>query len=345
MKALVLTQADHFEFTDVPEPLPADGEVAIRVKAVGICGSDVHGMSGKTGRRIPPIIMGHEASGVIAELGSGAGAFKTGERVTFDSTIYCTTCEYCRSGRVNLCSRRRVLGVSCAEYRRDGAMAELISVPQHILYRLPDSVSFEDAALIEPISVAFHAVRRARLRLGESVAVFGCGIIGLLIMRAARLSGCGTLYAVDVNPARLDAAREAGADVLIDSSTVDPLSVIRRDREGVEASFEAVGITPTINAGVECTRKGGRLVLVGNISPEVSLGLQSVVTREIDLFSSCASAGEYPAILDMIASGRLRLQGLISAVAPLSEGGRWFSKLSAGKENLLKVILRPGEGA
>jgi len=332
MKALVLTRANHFEYADTPEPAVGDGDVLVRVKAVGICGSDVHGMTGKTGRRIPPIVMGHEASGIIEAVGPGVSSFSVGERVTFDSTIYCNTCEYCRSGRVNLCSRRRVLGVSCAQF---------VAVPQYVLYRLPDSVGFEVAALIEPVSVAFHAVRRAAMSLGESVVVFGCGLIGLLIIQAARLSGCGTLSAVDINPKRLEEARNAGADVVIDSSKSDPVAAVRQGGEGVEVGFEAVGITPTVGAAVECVRKGGRLVLVGNISPEIALGLQSVVTREIDLRGSCASAGEYPAILGMIADGRLKLQGLISAVAPLSEGGSWFQKLSEGDGQLLKVVLLP----
>jgi L-iditol 2-dehydrogenase len=341
MKVLLLTDANHFEYTEMPEPNAGAEDVLIRVEAVGICGSDVHGMNGKTGRRIPPIVMGHEAAGVIVKTGTRVRGFAVGDRVTFDSTVYCNACEYCRSGRINLCSSRRVLGVSCAEYRQHGAMAERVAVPQHILYHLPDQVSFEEAAMIEPVSVAFHAVRRARIRLGESVAVFGCGIIGLLIVRALRLAGCGKLYAVDVNPARLEAAREMGADVLMDSSREDPVQSIRAGGEGVEAGFEAVGITPTVQAATESVRKGGRLVLVGNISPEVTLGLQSVVTREIDVLGSCASSGEYPAILEAIAAGRLSLGRLISARAPLSEGAEWFRRLAALEGSLLKVILKP----
>ncbi len=341
MKALLLTAANRFEYTEMPEPGVGDSDVLIRVEAVGICGSDVHGMTGKTGRRIPPIVMGHEASGVVVKTGGLVTAAAVGDRVTFDSTVYCNSCTYCRSGRINLCSSRRVLGVSCAEYRRHGAMAELVAVPQHILYPLPDAVSFEAAAMIEPVSIAFHAVRRAHICLGESVAVFGCGVIGLLIVRAARLAGCGKLFAVDVNAGRLETAREMGADVTIDSSREDPVGAIRSGGEGVEAGFEAVGIGPTVSAAVESVRKGGRLVLVGNVSPEVTLGLQSVVTREIDLRGSCASSGEYPAILDAIAAGRLKLDALISARAPLSEGAVWFRRLAASEGSLLKVILKP----
>ncbi|MBC7335058.1 MAG: alcohol dehydrogenase catalytic domain-containing protein, partial [Clostridia bacterium] len=164
MKALVLTAYKQLEIQDVPTPEPGAGEILVRVRACGICGSDVHGFDGSTGRRRPPIIMGHEASGVVAKIGDGVSRFRPGDRVTFDSTIYCGRCEFCRQGRINLCENRRVLGVSCAEYRQDGAFAEYVVVPEHIAYRLPDSVSFEQAALIEPLSVALHAVDRGNFR-------------------------------------------------------------------------------------------------------------------------------------------------------------------------------------
>src|SRR5262249_7642799 len=145
---------------DVPTPEPKPGEVLVAVKACGICGSDVHGMDGSTGRRRPPIIMGHEAAGVIAEIGKGVDGWKTGDRVTFDSTIYCGECDFCRRGLINLCDRRRVLGVSCEDYRQHGAFAELVAIPQHIVYRLPEELPFEHAALAEPFSIALHALRR-----------------------------------------------------------------------------------------------------------------------------------------------------------------------------------------
>src|SRR5215468_8580284 len=143
MKALVLKEYKKFSFEEVPEPQVQPEEVLIAVKACGICGSDVHGMDGSTGRRRPPIIMGHEASGTIAELGRGVRGWAVGERVTFDSTIYCGECEYCRQGQVNLCAHRRVLGVSCEDYRQHGAFAEFLTVPQRILYRVPEQLPFE----------------------------------------------------------------------------------------------------------------------------------------------------------------------------------------------------------
>src|SRR5947209_1500247 len=152
MKALVLKEYKQFEFTDVPVPDIGTEEVLIQVKACGICGSDVHGMDGSTGRRIPPVIMGHEAAGVISKVGPAVTGWQVGDRVTFDSTIYCGKCYFCRRGEINLCDNRRVLGVSCGDYRQHGAFAEYVAVPQHILYRVPDWLPFSKAALVEPVS-------------------------------------------------------------------------------------------------------------------------------------------------------------------------------------------------
>src|SRR5580700_593169 len=148
MKALLLSKYRHLEIAEVPTPRPGPDEVLVRVAACGICGSDVHGYDGSSGRRIPPLVMGHEAAGVIVSVGPGVTAYKPGDRVTFDSTVYCGQCVYCRRGEVNLCDDRQVIGVSCGEYRRNGAFAEYIAVPERILYRLPSKMSFPEAAML-----------------------------------------------------------------------------------------------------------------------------------------------------------------------------------------------------
>ncbi|MGD8446239.1 MAG: alcohol dehydrogenase catalytic domain-containing protein, partial [Desulfobacterales bacterium] len=181
MKALVLEEYNRFVYKDVSEPVIGTTDVMVRVKACGICGSDVHGMDGSTGRRIPPLIMGHEASGVVSEVGSEVKTILPGERVTFDSTVYCGTCFYCRRGDINLCNHRRVLGVSCDEYSQNGAFAELVMVPQHIVYPLPEKVSFAQGAMVEPCSVASHAVSHSSPTSADTAVVVGAGIIGLLV--------------------------------------------------------------------------------------------------------------------------------------------------------------------
>ena len=343
MKALVLKAYGQLVLDEMPEPSFGPDEVLIAVKACGICGSDVHGMDGSTGRRRPPVVMGHEASGVIAKAGAAVTDWKPGDRVTFDSTIYCGQCDFCRAGRVNLCSNRRVLGVSCDEYRHHGAFAEFVAVPQRILYRLPDALSFEHAALVEPLSVALHAVRRTPVSRGDTAVVIGCGIIGLMLIQALRVAGCGQIIAVDVAPDRLAVAKQTGATATIHSGNTDALAEILRltNQRGADAAFEAVGVTVTADLALRCVRKGGAVALVGNVTPKIEFPLQVAVARELSVFGSCASSGEYPDCLKLLASGAVRAESLVSAVAPLAEGASWFDRLYRKEPGLLKVILTP----
>ena len=343
MKALLLTAYNLLEYTDVPVPAIGPEDVLVRVKACGICGSDVHGLDGSTRRRVPPLIMGHEASGVIADVGENVTAWHAGERVTFDSTVYCGTCHFCRRGLINLCDDRRVLGVSCADYRQHGAFAEYVALPQRILYRLPDALSFEQAAMVEALSVALHAVARTPVSLNDTAVVVGAGMIGLLVVQALRVAGCGHVVAVDLAQARLDLACQLGADegLTPDSGDVVARVLERTAGRGADVAFEVVGITSTLTLATQCLRKGGSLTLVGNLSPATEFLLQSVVTRELTLYGSCASRGEYPACLDLIARRAINVDALISAVAPLAEGASWFKRLYDREPGLMKVILTP----
>ena len=333
MQALLLSAFSRLTLTDVPRPDPGPGEVLVQVAACGICGSDVHGYDGSSGRRIPPIVMGHEAAGTIAALGLGVDGYAIGERVTFDSTVYCGECEFCARGDVNLCDRREVLGVSTPEFRRAGAFAEFVTVPARILYRLPDDLPFAHAAVLEAVSVALHAVRLAELKGGETALVIGAGMIGLLLLQAARVAGCSRVLVADVDPTRLRLAQQLGADETFVST--EGLA------DGVDVVFEAVGRDETVAAAIRAVRRGGSVVLVGNIAREVTLPLQAVVTRQIRLQGSCASAGEYPEAIALLASGRIKVDPLITAVAPLSEGPGWFGRLHAREPNLMKVVLDP----
>jgi L-iditol 2-dehydrogenase len=342
MKALVLEQYNRFAFEEVPEPELAGGEVLIEVKACGICGSDVHGMDGSTGRRQPPVIMGHEAAGLIAKVGEQVEGWESGQRVTFDSTIYCGVCRHCRRGEINLCDNRRVLGVSCDEYRHNGAFAEYVAVPSRILYPLPEAVSFAQAAMVEALSIAVHGVGRAAARLSDSALVVGAGNIGLLAVQVLKAAGCRPVMAADVDGGRLARARQLGADIAIDSREQDVGSVVRRHvAGGVDVAVEAVGIGAAVKDAVAALRKGGTLSLIGNVSPTVEFPLQSVVTREISVNGSCASRGEYPACLDLIARGVVDVDSMISATAPLAEGAAWFERLYRREPGLMKVILLP----
>ncbi len=345
MKALLLTAPSKLEFVDFPEPKPAADEVVVKVHACGICGSDIHGWDGSTGRRHPPLIMGHEASGEIVATGPQVKKWRAGDRVTFDSTIYCGACGFCRSGQVNLCESRRVVGVSPAEYKQHGAFAERLALPDRILYRLPDNLPYDQAAMVEPVSIAVHAVQRTKIAPDSTAVVVGSGMIGLLVIQALRWAGAKRIVAIDLADNRLALASRLGATHTINSGRTDAAAEIARltGGHGADTAFEVVGLTPTLNLALAALKRGGTCVTVGNLSPKTQdFPLQAVVTRELTITGTCGSAGEYPLCLDLIARGVIDVKPMIETVAPLAEGAGWFEKLSAkdgGK--YMKVILRP----
>jgi len=343
MKALLLSRYNHLEIADLAMPAPGLQEVLVRVAACGICGSDIHGYDGSSGRRIPPIVMGHEAAGTIAALGGGTANFAENERVTFDSTIACGVCDFCKRGESNLCNHREVLGVSCGDYRRAGAFAEYIVVPSHVVYRLPPTISFPEAALLEAVAVAVHAISLAESVPKRTALVVGAGTIGLLCLSALRVAGCSRILVADIDRSRLALAKAFGATAVLspESDFAEQVNHLTTG-EGVDLVVEAVGRNETVLTAIDAARKGGTVILVGNISPEVTLPLQKVVTRQIRLQGSCASAGEYPRAIELMASGAINVKPLITAVAPLEEGPDWFKRLHAREPGLTKVVLTPG---
>ncbi len=343
MKALLLSKYRHLEIADLPRPSPGAGEVLLEVAACGICGSDVHGYDGSSGRRIPPIVMGHEAAGTVVSAGPDVSGFSAGDRVTFDSTVYCGACSFCRRGQVNLCEDRQIVGVSCEEFRRNGAFAEYVTVPAHILYKLPDDLSFPEAAMLEAVAVALHAVSLAETEPGSTALVIGAGMIGLLIVQAAHVAGCERVILADLDDTRLRLGADLGADDLVNTGTTDIVHEIARltENRGADIVYEAVGRGETVAASIDCVRKGGSVILVGNIAREVVLPLQKVVTRQIRLQGSCSSAGEYTEAMSLVASGQIQVKPLISAVAPLADGPAWFERLYGREPNLMKVVLDP----
>ncbi len=343
MKALVLVAPNRFELQDCPTPEIGPNDVLLKVADCGICGSDVHGMDGSSGRRLPPIIMGHEAAGVIARTGSSVTDWREGDRVTFDSVISCGDCWFCRHGQTSLCDRRRVPGVSCEEFSCPGAFAEYVAVPQRILYRIPDSLDFRRAAMVEPTAIAMHGVNRMKINLNDTAIVVGSGVIGLLAVQVLRAAGCGTIIAVDMDQRRLDLACSLGATQGLRSGETDVFAEVMRitGNRGVDVAVEAVGIGPTVQLAARCLRKAGQLSLVGILAPKIDFPIQDIVVRELAVYGSYCSSGEYPAALDMMARGTIQVDPLMSAVASLEDGPEWFARLHGGKEGLLKVILEP----
>ena len=343
MKALVLEKYNELIYKDVPDPVIKSNEVLVRVMACGICGSDVHGLDGSTGRRIPPMIMGHEASGVIEKTGADVTGWKIGDRVTFDSTVYPLNDWYTLEGLYNLSDNREVLGVSPGSYKRDGAFAEFIAIPQHILYKIPDKVTFKQAAMVEAIAVALHSINIAGIKPGDKCVVVGAGMIGIFILKLLKISGASTIIAVDINQKRLEQAGKDGIDHIFlstDKDLYEKILVLTNNR-GADISFEAVGMSESVNIAIDTLRKGGKTILVGNISPKVEFPLQKVVTRELSVLGSCAIRGEYETILNLLETGKISVDDQISAVVSLSDGAHWFKKLYNKEDGLNKVILVP----
>jgi L-iditol 2-dehydrogenase len=343
MRALLMNEYKKMELTELPVPEIGADDVLVRVRACGICGSDVHGFDGSTGRRLPPIVMGHEASGEVAAVGTNVKQFKEGDRVTFDSTVYCGRCHFCRRGDINLCDNREVLGVSTPEFRRNGAFAEYVSVPSHIVYKLPDALPYEYAAMIEAVSIAVHAVNITPITLGDTGLVVGSGMIGLLTIQALQLGGCSRIIAVDLEDSKLAMAKKLGAEVTLNPKRDDVADAVKQLTEGrgADIAVEAVGATSPIQTALAALRKGGALTLVGNVSPKIDLPLQVVVSRQIRLMGSCASCGEFPQCIDLMARRAIQVAELISARAPLNEGPRWFDRLYGHEPNVMKVVLEP----
>ncbi len=343
MKALQLKEYNHLEIVDAPKPSPKAGEVLIKVKACGICGSDIHGLDGSTGRRIPPLIMGHEASGIIEELGPGVKGYAKGDRVTFDSTLFCGECRYCREGHFNFCENRQVLGVACDEYPRDGAFADYVVVPAIVLYPMPDEVSFVQAAMIEPLAVAVHGVSITPITIGDTALLMGAGIIGLLTLQVLRTAGCGRIYVADVDEGRLKQAMDFGATGTFNPKKDDIPAEMKKLTGGLGAqiALDAVGIESTVHACLYSVRKGGNVTAIGNLAPEITLPLQHIVSHQITLRGSNASSGEFASSLQLIQSGRVDVDSLISKVAALEEGADYFTRLYNREAGLMKVILEP----
>ena len=347
MKALLLTEYKSMSYTDVPSPVCGPEEVLIQVKACGICGSDIHGYDGSTGRRIPPLVMGHEAAGVITGVGAQVTTLKPGQRVTFDSTVFCGACAHCRADAENLCTRREVLGVSCGQYRRHGCFAEFVTVPRRVVHPIPDALDFVSAALLEPLTIALHAVRLGQAGPAtRSAVVVGAGTIGLAVVASLVAQGVPRIAAIDLDEGRLGQARRLGANETFVAGEQAGAAAAQwgsssPDTDGADLVVEAVGSTPAVQTAIAAATRGGTVVLVGNVSPGVELPLQAVVIRQLRVQGSCGSAGCYPEAIRLVAEGRVDLSGFVSRVVPLAEGPEWFARLHAREQGLVKVVLEP----
>jgi L-iditol 2-dehydrogenase len=341
VKALVFRGSGSMPLEDRPDPRPAPGEIGVAIRASGICGSDVHGFSGATGRRRIGVVMGHEAAGVVDEVGTGVTSVRVGDRVVLRSILSCGRCDRCLHGAPNVCLDRRGLGMHI-----DGAYAERVVVPEAMAVPLPETLSFENGSLVEPLAVAMHAVNLTAFELRDSVVIVGAGPIGLLTLLAARRRGAGTIIVTDRDPHRLEVAGRLGADHAIDVGSTDPAAAVEAATggRGADAVFEAVGIAATVAQSVAVARPGGQVTWIGNSAPEVPLPMQQLVTRELTVRGSYGYVDEFAGAIDALAAGWIDAASMIECVARLDEGEDLFRQLAAGSLSAVKVVLVPEPG-
>jgi len=334
MKALVYENPRVMNIRQVEVPVPKEGEVLIRVERAGICGSELSGYLGHNSLRVPPLVMGHEFSGTIAAVGPQADRFQSGDRVTANPLVSCGGCSYCRNGAQQLCGRRRLLGAHLP-----GAYAEYVVVPEKNVYLLPDHVSFDDGALVEPFACAVRICRLLRLDPGDRLLIMGAGPIGLLVLQAARIYGLHHISVVDLNEERLAIAAELGAEVAV---SVDSFAEYAAGGK-FDKAVDAVGLEATRSACVQAVRAQGQVVFSGLHKADSSLPINTAIRDEIAMFGAFAyNVSDFEAALKWIVEGRIRMLPW-TLHAPLEDGTACFEKLLTRPGKVAKILLTLGE--
>ncbi len=340
MKALVYHGPRDLRYEEVETPKPKKDEVLVRVRAVSICGSDLSGFKGGSAMRVAPLIMGHEFSGEIAGLGQGVTGMKVGDRVGVVTNLYCGKCQDCKDGLQNVCDYRYIIGTTMKAGGYNGAMADYVIAPAEKIMPLPAHVSFNECALVEPLSISLRATKHLGDIKGKTVAVFGSGPIGLMGIMCLKAFGAAKIIAVDVLDNRLAMAKKCGATDGVNSRG-DVQAEVKKltGGLGVDIVFDAAGVPATVNTGIEIVRNGGTMMLVGMASPTIEIEYKHAVVKELKLLTSYMYTTEMREGLQMIIDGKLDVKQMITSVLPMSEGPKIFESLAGGKSNDIKVIL------
>lgn len=344
MKAATFLKPFKFEIVDVNMPIPSRGEVLVKIMSVGICGSDMGPYAGKDmDRRQPGIIMGHEAAGFVEELGENTTLWNVGDRVTINPQIYCEDCFFCKTGANNLCDNMLLIGSSKRKFL-NGALCEYICISEKQLLKLPDNVSFDEGALLDPVGNAIRVVRKANISIGDTVVVIGCGTIGLMILQTARIAGAARVIASSRSDEKKELALEVGADhyVSLDDKeqALKDISILTNGR-GADVVIDAAGFSTTYDFAVSCCKKGGKVVALGYNGTHLEFPLTKLIFKEIQLIGSTGFSEESSMVLDYISNGRIRLDKIITNKFSLEQTQNAFEAVHGGHE--IKVIINPWE--
>jgi len=331
-----------FRIERVPKPKIRDNEVLVRVKAASICGTELHAYTGLSKRREEihglPLVMGHEFSGEVAEVGKNVSEVSVGDRVAVNPLITCGKCEQCITGKTNICKEIKMIGLHV-----DGAFAEYVPVVTENCYKIPDTLSFEEVALMEPCSVGIHAVNITPIELGDNVAVIGDGPIGLMALQAAKLAGAARIFVIGHHNHRLDLAKKLGADEVINEKEEDAVKKVMEltDGKGVDVVLEAVGTRKAVQQGIDMANKGKTITVIGLLEKSMELNMLNVAVKELRIQGSYGyTKKEFGSSVKLASRNKIDLKQMITHVFSLEEIQKGFEIL-AQKKNAIKVVIKP----
>jgi len=334
MKALIYTKPKTLIYADFPKPKIKDNELLIKIKSVGICGTDLHIYNG--GMDLPtPLIMGHEFSGAVEKIGKKVNGFKSGDRVVGEHVIPCRRCYYCLKGKPNLCPQAKVIGLD-----RPGGLAEYLAIPADLVYKIPQKISFEEATLIEPLTIALYAIKEAGQLLDKNVAVIGQGPIGLLLDQTLKAGGANVV-GLDVQEHRLRFAKKKNwVDAIINSSRQNVVKQIEKFAPGgVDLTFEAVGREVTAQIALDITARDGHVFLLGVFEEPSQLDLMKIVKKELNVHGSWTCAFSFPEAIDLVAKDKINLKNLITHRYAFKDGAKAFKDAASYSEKRIKTII------
>jgi 2-desacetyl-2-hydroxyethyl bacteriochlorophyllide A dehydrogenase len=337
VKALVYTAPHRVEMQTHPDPAPRPGEVVVRVRASGVCGSDLLGYLGKSKKRVPPLILGHEMAGEVTALGSGVGDLERGARVAIMPLITCGTCEYCRDGRNSVCEKRLLLGMNLA-----GGFAEYVVAPRSCLHVVPPHMGFLSASMVECVATSSNLFHNHVRRPIRSAAVFGAGTQGLLALQLARVAGAQAVFSVDVHDDRLAVAERMGARA-VNAKREDPVASILGETggRGCDVVVDAAGYSPARQQGLKVAARGGVLALVGLSDPATEMDVVDIINRELEIHGIYGYApADYRRALEVVAAGRVDVTSWVREF-PLEDGPRILEQLTTAPGDLVKASLVP----
>ena len=353
MKAAVWYKKGDMRFEDIPKPEPKSGEVRLKVKACGICGSDLHEYKAGpfiiprkphpiTKREGGPVVLGHEFSAVVDSLGEGIKTVKPGDRVTVNPLIYCGECPFCRKGQLNMCIK-----LGTAGFASDGGFAEYTVVPEYALFHLPDELNDDAGAFVEPLAVAVRAVKRSRLQLGQSVAVIGAGPIGLLVMQVCKAAGASQVFVVEPMAARRELAARLGATQVFDPTTTDPGRVIGEltNRMRADVAIDCVGSQSSFDTAVKCTGRRAVICVAGLSLKPIEVPFLKLWGHEKEITFMTGYENEFPAAIALLANGQVNIEELVTARIGLSnilEDG--IDALINHGDKHIKILVYPEKG-